>query len=80
MRTLTISSKIRLAERGMWIDGDRDSTKRQVEWFRMNGLKVVERQQVPGSFIPVFRVEANATDIDGKILKRGMVESMHIAR
>lgn len=68
--------KKRLLERGMWIDGERDSCKRQVEWFRLNGLVVVERQQIPGSYIPVFRVDGNAVDIDGKIRRRGMVEPM----
>lgn len=66
----------RLAERGFRIDGTRDSARRQVEWFRLNGMTVVERQRVPGSYIPVFRVEGNAIDIDGKIRRRGMVESM----
>lgn len=66
----------RLAELGFRIDGERDSFRRQVEWFRLNGMTVIERQQLPGSFIPVFRVEGNATDIDGKIRRRGMVESM----
>lgn len=66
----------RLSERGLRIDGERDSVKRQVEWFRLNGLVVVERQQIPGSFIPVFRVEGNSVDIDGKIRRRGMVEAM----
>lgn len=65
-----------LAERGLRIDGDRESCKRQVEWFRLNGLKVVERQQVPGSYIPVFRVEDRATDIDGDVIRRGMVKPM----
>ena len=65
-----------IQERGGQIIDDRDSIKRQVEWFRLNGLKVVERQQVPGQFIPVFRVEGNCRDIDGRIMRRGMVESM----
>ena len=65
-----------LAERGLRIDGDRESTKRQVEWFRLNGTTVIDRQQLPGSFIPVFRVEGNVTDIDGKVRRRGMVQSM----
>ena len=65
-----------LMERGLSIAGDRESSKRQVEWFRLNGTKVIERQQIPGSYIPVFRVEGNAKDIDGKVRRRGMVESM----
>lgn len=66
----------RLALHGLQIVDERDSVKRQVEWFRLNGLNVVERQQIPGSFIPVFRVEGNAIDIDGNVRRRGMVESM----
>lgn len=66
----------KFAERGARIEAERDSIKRQVEWFRLNGLIVVERQQIPGSWIPVFRVEGNVTDVDGKIIRRGMVESM----
>ena len=65
-----------LAERGLRIDGDRDSVKRQVEWFRLNGTKVVERQEIPGTYIPVFRVEGKSKDIDGRIRRRGMVEAM----
>jgi len=65
-----------LAERGLRIDGERESSKRQVEWFRLNGLRVVQREQLPGSYIPVFRVEDRATDIDGDILRRGMVANM----
>lgn len=66
----------RLAQRGFSIVAERDSIKRQVEWFRLNGLVVVERQQIPGSYIPVFRVEGKSMDIDGKVRRRGMVESM----
>lgn len=65
-----------LAEHGLRIDGDRDSVKRQVEWFRLNGLQITERQQIPGSYIPVFRVEDRATDIDGDVIRRGMVQPM----
>ena len=63
-------------EYNMQLEGERDSVKRQIEWFRLNGTMVVERQKLPGSYIPVFRVEGNATDIDGKVIRRGMVEAM----
>jgi hypothetical protein len=65
-----------LTDRGMWIDGERESSKRQVEWFRLNGTKVMERQEIPGQYIPVFRVEGKAKDIDGRVRRRGMVEAM----
>lgn len=69
-------AKEQLKKLDITIEGDRDSIKRQVEWFRLNGLTVTERQQIPGQWIPVFRVEGNAVDIDGKVRRRGMVESM----
>ena len=69
-------AKKMLHEQGLFIEGKRDSARRQVEWFRLNGRKVVERQQIPGSYIPIFRVEGNTKDVDGNIIRRGMVESM----
>lgn len=75
-RVVMDHAKKELEARGLYIDGERDSIKRQVEWFRLNGLVVVERQQLPGSMIPVFRVDGNVMDIDGKIRRKGMVTSM----
>jgi len=68
--------RLMLAQSGRRIEGDRQSMKQQVEWFRLNGLSVVERQQIPGSYIPVFRVEGKAVDLDGQVRRRGMVESL----
>lgn len=65
-----------LTQAGAKIEGERDSMKRQVEWFRLNGLVVVERQQLPGNFIPVFRVDGNSVDIDGKVSRKGMVDGL----
>ncbi len=66
----------RLALRGLIIQGERDSIKHQVEWFRLNGLTIVDRAQLPGRWIPVFRVEGNARDIDGRVRRRGMIDFM----
>lgn len=65
-----------LTEAGARIISERDSMKRQVEWFRLNGLVVIERQQLPGNFIPVFRVDGNSVDIDGKVSRKGMVDGL----
>jgi hypothetical protein len=62
------------------MDGDkpmvRDSSRRQVEWFRLNGIRVVDRAILPGTWIPVVRCEGNAVNVDGKIMRRGMVRAM----
>lgn len=57
-------------------EGSRESIRRAVEWFRINGQDVIERAQLPGEWIPVFRVEGNAVDIDGQVTRRGMIKSM----
>lgn len=75
-RTFYASEMPPTLAQGWQIEGERDSMRRAVEWFRLNGLKVVEREQLPGTWIPVFRVEGNAVDVDGKVTRRGMVRSM----
>ena len=71
-----LPSPERMEMLGLKIVDERDSFRRQVEWFRLNGLKVVEREILPGSFIPIIRCEGNAVDIDGRIMRRGMVRAM----
>lgn len=65
-----------LAAAGLSIADERDSSRRQVEWFRLNGTRVVDRKILPGSWIPIIRCEGNAVDIDGKVMRRGMVRAM----
>ena len=65
-----------IGQNGLTIDGERDSSRMAVQWFRLNGKKVVEREQLPGIYIPVFRVEGNVKDIDGRIIRKGMVQNL----
>lgn len=69
-------AKESLEAAGLVIAGERQSTRRKVEWFRLNGLKVIQREQLPGKWIPVFRVQGNAVEIDGEVKRRGMVKAM----
>ncbi len=62
--------------RGGKIVDERDSSRQQVEWFRLNGTRVIEREILPGHFIPIFRTQGCVADIDGRVFRRGMVESM----
>lgn len=65
-----------LAANNIAIIDRRMSSRLGVEWFRLNGRKVIEREQLPGTFIPVFRVIGNVKNIDGKIIRRGMVQGL----
>lgn len=65
-----------LASIGARIVQTRQSSRQQVEWFRLNGTKVIERAILPGQWIPVVRCQGNARNIDGKIYRRGMVRAL----
>lgn len=59
---------------------ERQSSRKEVQWFRLNGTKVIERRVLPGSWIPVIRTSGNATNIDGRMYRRGMVRSLKDAQ
>ena len=61
---------------GAQVVDERESSRRQVEWFKLNGTKVIAREILPGSYIPLVRVQGNAKNIDGKIYRRGMVRAL----
>ena len=61
---------------GVSIVDERESTRKECQWFRLNGTKVVARMILPWSRIPLVRCQGNARDIDGKIYRRGMVRTL----
>ena len=61
---------------GITIVNERPSTKRQVQWFRINGTKVVQQRDLPGRWIPVVRFEGNVVDINGDIRRKGMIRDL----
>jgi len=65
-----------MKQAGLTITNQRDSSRKTVELFKLNGLKVISKQTVPGSYIPIIRCQGNAVDIDGQIYRRGMVRAM----
>lgn len=59
---------------GEWVT--RPTTRKQVQWFRINGRKVVDRRDLPGKYIPVIRCEGNKTVLNGNVYRKGMVEDL----
>lgn len=54
----------------------RPSEKRQVQWFRVAGTKIVDRRDLPGRWIPVSRCEGNVLDLNGDVRRKGMIRDM----
>jgi hypothetical protein len=63
----------------------RQSYRKAVEWFRMNGQDIVERrwidgkgdeQPIPGDYIPVARCIGNVLELNGRTRRKGMIEDL----
>jgi Phage P22-like portal protein len=54
----------------------RPTERRQVEWYRINGTKIVQSVELPGHWIPVVRCEGNTLDLNGTIRRKGMVADL----
>ena len=54
----------------------RPTTRREVQWFRINGTEVIDERVIPGRFIPVIRCQGNVLDINGMVIRKGMVQDM----
>lgn len=61
---------------GVSIVKSRPTQRRQIQWFRINGTKVIEKRDLPGHWIPVIRVEGNVLDLNGDVRRKGMVRDM----
>jgi len=55
---------------------ERPSERRQVQWFKLTGTRVVERRDLPGRWIPVSRCEGNVMDLNGDVRRKGMTRDL----
>lgn len=65
-----------MRQAGDYIADERLSSRRHLDYFKLNGTTVIEKAELPGEWIPVVRVQGKAADIDGKVIRRGMVRMM----
>lgn len=54
----------------------RPTQRRQVQWFKVTGTKIVEKRDLPGRFIPVSRCEGNVLDLNGDVRRKGMIRDL----
>lgn len=55
---------------------ERPVSRVEVQWFRLNGKEIVDREIIPGRYIPVVRCDGNSEQIEGQIRRKGMVEDL----
>lgn len=58
---------------GVTIVKERKSTRNVVQWFKLSGLQVLERAEIPCKWIPVFPVWGDEIDLDGRVYRRGLI-------
>lgn len=51
---------------GYPVEKTRTARRRKVNWYKVNGLEVLEKQELPGQWIPVVSVFGQELNIEGK--------------
>lgn len=52
---------------------DRDAECHTLMWYKMSAVKILERQEWPGKFIPIVKVIGSEIDVEGKVEYQGVV-------
>lgn len=58
---------------GVTIKRSRESARKSIEWFKLTALDVLERTEILCDWIPVFPVYGDEVDIDGKVMRSGII-------
>lgn len=53
----------------------RTVTHKNLKWCKTNGFEVLEKQDLPGKYLPIIRVAGNEYDVEGKIIVSGIVRN-----
>lgn len=60
---------------GVAIARERPAHRKEVWWYKVTGCDVLERAQIPCDWIPVFPVWGDELDIDGRVIRSGLVRN-----
>lgn len=53
----------------------RQSDRKKVKWYKINGYEVLEKQDWPGKYIPIIRTVGNEFKIEGRTYLSGIVRN-----
>lgn len=60
---------------GVSIVKTRQSSRRKVSWYKVTATDVLGRKEIPCKWIPVFPVYGEEIDIDGRVIRSGLVRT-----
>lgn len=58
---------------GITIVQERESTRKKICWYKVTAVDVLEEAEIPCDWIPVFPVYGDELDIEGKVIRSGLV-------
>lgn len=58
---------------GVTIVQERESARKKVCWYKVTAVDVLEEAEIPCDWIPVFPVYGDELDIEGKVIRSGLV-------
>lgn len=61
---------------GITIVDERESVRRRVMWYKMTAKEILAEREWPGRWIPVIPVYGAEYEIEGKVIRYGMVRGM----
>jgi len=65
-----------LDTRGITIVHERESVRRRVMWYKMTAKEILAESEWPGRWIPVIPVYGAEYELEGKVIRYGMVRGM----
>lgn len=64
------------AANGLTVVRERDTVRRSVKWYKLTALEILEEREWPGKWIPVVPVYGAEYEIEGKVIRYGMVRML----
>ena len=65
-----------LAAMQIQVANSRPTTTREVQWFKLNGRKIVDRRILKGKYIPIVKCLGNKLRMNGQIWRKGMIQNL----
>jgi hypothetical protein len=60
---------------GVTIKRERQSTRPKVMWYKLTALEILEKTEIKCRWIPVFPVYGDEIDLDGKVIRSGIIRN-----
>ncbi|MFA7279598.1 MAG: portal protein [Sterolibacterium sp.] len=60
---------------GVTVIKERAGTRCKVKWCKLTGFEILESADIPGKYVPVFPVYGDELDIEGKVIRSGLIRN-----